>query len=179
VKVDPGHIIQHYLAFERPTTMGAIAQIIQAAVDVGIAKAAVRDTIAFVRGQTRPWVDSNVEHGYEDPLLLYNFGNVVIQVHAAEELLRRAGEYIDRAISNLNEINAAEAAIAVAEAKALATEVSLLAANKLFELAGITTIATGAMLALTHYMTRCAGNTTLLPTISSTKLFPHAIPGYR
>ncbi|MBD0304179.1 MAG: SfnB family sulfur acquisition oxidoreductase, partial [Tolypothrix sp. T3-bin4] len=72
VKVDPGHVIQHYLAFERPTTMGAIAQIIQAAVDVGIAKAAVRDTIAFVRGQTRPWVDSNVEHGYEDPLLLYN-----------------------------------------------------------------------------------------------------------
>lgn len=32
--------------------MGAIAQIIQAAVDVGIAKAAVRDTIYFVRNHT-------------------------------------------------------------------------------------------------------------------------------
>ncbi|WP_347566293.1 SfnB family sulfur acquisition oxidoreductase [Scytonema sp. UIC 10036] len=136
VKVRPEHVIQHYLAFERPTTMGAIAQIIQAAVDVGIAKAAVRDTITFVRGQTRPWIDSNVEQGYEDPLLLYNFGNVVLQVHAAEALLRRAGEYIDRAIPDLNETSVAEASIAVAEAKAQATEASLLATNKLFELAG-------------------------------------------
>ncbi|BAZ44223.1 putative acyl-CoA dehydrogenase [Chondrocystis sp. NIES-4102] len=115
----------------------AIAQIIQAAVDVGIAKAAVRDTIDFVRHRTRPWIDSNVEHGYQDPLLIYNFGQVQIQVHGAEALLSRAGEYIDKAIaSNLSESTVAEASIAVAEAKALAAEASLLATNKLFELAG-------------------------------------------
>jgi SfnB family sulfur acquisition oxidoreductase len=137
VKVVPEYIIPHYRAFERPTTMGAIAQIIQAAVDVGIAKAAVRDTIHFVRNHTRPWIDSNVEHGYEDPLTIYNFGQVQIQVHAAEALLSRAGEFIDRAnASNLSESSVAEASIAVAEAKALAAEASLLATNKLFELAG-------------------------------------------
>ncbi len=137
VKVKAEHVIPHYLAFERATPMGAIAQIIQAAVDVGIAKAAVRDTIYFVRNHTRPWVDSNLEKGYEDPLTLYNFGNVQIQVHAAEALLRRAGEFIDIAnASDLEEAKVVEASIAVAEAKALATEASILATNKLFELAG-------------------------------------------
>ncbi|MEH2162420.1 MAG: acyl-CoA dehydrogenase family protein [Nostoc sp.] len=117
--------------------MGAIAQIIQAAVDVGIAKAAVRDTIHFVRKHTRPWVDSNLEKGYEDPLTLYNLGNVQIQVHASEALLRRAGEFLDIANeSGLEELKVVEASIAVAEAKALATEAALLATNKLFELAG-------------------------------------------
>ncbi|MFN6561571.1 MAG: SfnB family sulfur acquisition oxidoreductase [Nostoc sp. ChiSLP01] len=137
VKVKSEHVIPHYLAFERATPMGAIAQIIQAAVDVGIAKAAVRDTIDFVRKHTRPWVDSNLEHGYEDPLTIYNLGQVQIQVHAAEALLKRAGEFIDRAnASGLEEAKVVAASIAVAEAKALATEASLLATNKLFELAG-------------------------------------------
>lgn len=49
VQVKAEHVIPHYLAFERATPMGAVAQIIQAAVDVGIAKAALRDTIHFVR----------------------------------------------------------------------------------------------------------------------------------
>lgn len=137
VSVKPEYVIPHYLAFERATPMGAVAQIIQAAVDVGIAKAALRDTIHFVRNHTRPWVDSNLDHGYEDPLTLYNLGSVIIQIHAAEELLRRAGEFIDRAYeSNLEEAKVVESSIAVAEAKALATEASLLATNKLFELAG-------------------------------------------
>ncbi|MBD2299027.1 SfnB family sulfur acquisition oxidoreductase [Nostoc sp. FACHB-190] len=137
VKVKAEHVIPHYLAFERATPMGAIAQIIQAAVDVGIAKAAVRDTIHFVRKYTRPWVDSNLEKGYEDPLTLYEFGNVQIQVHAAEALLRRAGEFLDIANeSGLEEPKVVEASIAVAEVKALATEAAILATNKLFELAG-------------------------------------------
>jgi alkylation response protein AidB-like acyl-CoA dehydrogenase len=117
--------------------MGAVAQIIQAAVDVGIAKAALRDTLYFVRNHTRPWVDSNQEKGFEDPLTLYNLGNVILQIHAAEALLRRAGEFIDAAYeSGLEEAKVVESSIAVAEAKAIATEASLLATNKLFELAG-------------------------------------------
>jgi alkylation response protein AidB-like acyl-CoA dehydrogenase len=52
-------------------------------------------------------------------------------------VLKRAGEFIDVAIaSNLEEAKVVEASIAVAEAKALATKASLLATNKLFELAG-------------------------------------------
>lgn len=137
VKVKAEHVIPYYLAFERATPMGAVAQIIQAAVNVGIAKAALWDTINFVRDRTRLGVDSNLEHGYEDALTLYNLGNVVIQIHAAEELLHRAGEFIDRAYeSGLQEVKVVESSLAVAEARAIATQASLLATNKLFELAG-------------------------------------------
>ncbi|MBG1270553.1 SfnB family sulfur acquisition oxidoreductase [Nostoc sp. WHI] len=136
VEVSADHVIPHFLAFERPTTQGPIAQIIQAAVDVGIAKAALRDTIHYVHNYARPWIDVELEHGYEDPLTIYNVGNIVIQVHAAEALLRRSGEYIDRAIADPTDRSVAEASIAVAEAKALAAEAAILTTNKLFELAG-------------------------------------------
>jgi SfnB family sulfur acquisition oxidoreductase len=136
VQVPEEYVIPHYLAFERPTTMGPVAQIIQAAVDVGIASAALKDTIYFVRNHTRPWIDSNVERGYEDPLLIYQVGELQIKLHAAEAILSRAGEFIDRAIEDLTEENVAAASIAVAESKALAAEAAIATTNKLFELAG-------------------------------------------
>ncbi len=136
VAVEDWHILPHQKAFDRPTTMGPIAQIIQAAVDVGIARAALADTITFVRAQTRPWIDCTAEHGYEDPLTIAQIGDLQIKVHAAEALLERSGTYIDRAIADTTEASVAAASIAVAEAKALAAEVSVLAGSKLFELAG-------------------------------------------
>jgi SfnB family sulfur acquisition oxidoreductase len=123
-------------AFDRPTAAGPISQIIQAAVDLGIARAALRDTIAFVRQYTRPWIDSNAEHGYEDPLTIREVGALQIQLHAAEALLERAGRAIDRAVAAPDEQRVAEASIATAEAKVLSTEISLAASSKLFELAG-------------------------------------------
>lgn len=136
VAVSPFAVIQHYAAFERPTPMGAVAQIIHAAVDVGIARAAVAETIHFVRHYTRPWIDSGQEHGYEDPYSIAQIGDVQVRVHAADALLERAGRYIDVAVEEMSERSVAEASVAVAEAKALSTEVAILATNKLFELAG-------------------------------------------
>jgi SfnB family sulfur acquisition oxidoreductase len=129
-------VIPNYLAYDRPTPIGSIAQIIQAAVDAGIARATLQDTLYFVRNHSRPWSDSGLDHAYDDPLLVSKVGNLQIQVHAAEALLHRAGEYIDRAIENPNEITVAAASIAVAEAKALTTEAALLTTNTFFELAG-------------------------------------------
>ncbi len=136
VRVPEEYVIPHYLAFERPTTMGPVAQIIQAAVDVGIASAALNDTIYFVRNHTRPWIDSNVERGYEDPLVIYQVGELEIKLHAAEAILSRAGEFLDRAIEDMTEATVAAASIAVAESKALAAEAAIATTNKLFELAG-------------------------------------------
>lgn len=130
------YVLPHHLAFDRPTVMGPIAQIIQAAVDAGIAHAALNDTIAFVRQHTRPWIDSEVEHGYEDPLIIREIGDLTIRVHATDALLRRAGEAIDLAQAEPTEANVAAAQIAVAEAKVLSTETAVLAGSKLFELAG-------------------------------------------
>ena len=84
VQVPEVWVIPHHKAFERPTTMGPIAQIIQAAVDVGIAGAALKDTLDFIRSQTRPWIDSGVERGCEDPLIISQVGDLVLKQHAAE-----------------------------------------------------------------------------------------------
>ncbi|MFD0913058.1 SfnB family sulfur acquisition oxidoreductase [Methylophilus luteus] len=130
------HVLPHQQAFDRPTAMGPLAQIIQAAVDTGIARAAFKDTLHFVRNHTRPWIDTDLEHGYEDPHTIKDIGDLQIRIHATEALLARAGEYLDEAQRNPNEDTVAEASIAVAEAKVLSTETALLAGSKLFELAG-------------------------------------------
>jgi alkylation response protein AidB-like acyl-CoA dehydrogenase len=57
-------------------------------------------------------------------------------VHAANPLLRRAGQYVDRATSDPTAKTVAAASIAVAEVQALETEVAQLASNKLIELGG-------------------------------------------
>ncbi len=57
-------------------------------------------------------------------------------LRAAEALLARAGRAIDGILDDPTEGEAAEAAVAVAEAKVLTTEIALSAANKLHELAG-------------------------------------------
>jgi SfnB family sulfur acquisition oxidoreductase len=136
VYVPKDYVLPNYLAYEYPTALGPFAQIIQAAVDAGIAKAALKETIEFVRQHTRAWSDSGVEHAYEDPLLVSSFGNLQILVHAAEAVLRRAGTVLDQAIAEPNETTVAAASIAVAEAKVLTTEAALQTTNKLFELSG-------------------------------------------
>jgi SfnB family sulfur acquisition oxidoreductase len=134
--VPTDYVVPHHLAFDNPTTMGPIAQIIQAAIDLGIARAALKDTLYFVRNHTRPWIDTDLQHGYEDPLTLKDIGNLQVQLHAAEALLSRSGEFIDAAQRETIESSVAAASIAVAEAKIFSTEVSLLISSKLFELAG-------------------------------------------
>ena len=113
-----------------------MSQIIQAAVDAGIASGAIDDTIAFVRAYARPWIDSGQDHGYEDNFTIAQIGDLKIKLHAAEAILARAGRAVDRAIAAPDADNVAKASVAVAEAKALTTEIAILATNKLHELGG-------------------------------------------
>lgn len=129
-------ILLHQAAFDRPTPMGPVAQILHAAVDTGIARAALADTIHFVRHYTRPWIDSGQDHGYEDMYSIAMIGDLQMRVHATDALLERAGHAIDRAAVAPDDDSVAQASVAVAEAKAMSTEVSILVTNKLFELAG-------------------------------------------
>jgi len=136
VYVDADDVVLFQTAFERPTTVGPLAQILHAAIDTGIARAAYEDALHFVRTRTRPWIDSGVEKAVDDPLTLHSFGKLAIRLHAAEALLERAGEYLDRAQAETTAQNLAQASIAVAEARAISTEISLAAGSTLFELAG-------------------------------------------
>lgn len=136
VHVPADAVIGFATAFSRPTQIGPMAQIQHAAIDLGIARAAYADLLAFVRTRSRAWVDSGVERAGDDPLTIREVGDLTIQLHAAEALVRRAGRKVDIAAAAPTEDSIAQASIAVAEARVLTTEISLAAGSKLFELAG-------------------------------------------
>ena len=136
VAVDADHIVPFQAAFERPTAIGPFAQLLHAAIDIGLARAAYAEVIHFVKTKSRPWVDSKVERAGDDPLTIHEVGNLTIRLHAAQALLERAGRKVDLAAAQPDENSVAEASVAVAEARVLTTEISLLAGSKLFELAG-------------------------------------------
>jgi SfnB family sulfur acquisition oxidoreductase len=146
VAVPKTHLVPGYLGYERPTADGAIFQIIQAAVDTGIARAAITDTIAFVRTKSRPWIDSGLDRAADDPYTIQAVGDLTLRLHATEALLDRAGGAVDAAVANPTAETVAAAQLATAEAKVLSTELSVYAASKLFELAGTrSTLATEAL----------------------------------
>jgi len=136
VKVDKAWLVPGYKGYDRPTADGAIFQIIQVAVDTGIASAAIKETIDFVRTKSRAWVDSGLDHAWDDPYTIQAIGGLQLRLHAAQALLEKAGLAIDRAVANPNADNVAEAQVFTAEAKILSTEIAIEATNKLFELAG-------------------------------------------
>ncbi|AUT64564.1 SfnB family sulfur acquisition oxidoreductase [Paraburkholderia terrae] len=136
VRVEPEWVVPFQASFERPTTIGPLAQIIHAAIDLGQARGAFQAALQFVREHSRPWIDAKIERAAADPLTIAQFGDLAVRLRAAEALLHRAGRFVDAAQAGPTERSVAQASIAVAEARALTTTVSLDAGSRLFELAG-------------------------------------------
>jgi SfnB family sulfur acquisition oxidoreductase len=136
VKVPKTHLVPGYKGYERPTADGAIFQIIQSAVDLGIARAAIAETIDFVRTRSRAWVDSGLDHAWQDPYTIQAVGDLQLRANAADAVLERAARAIDAAVAAPDEKSVAHAQIVTAESKILTTEIAITATNKLFELAG-------------------------------------------
>ncbi|NWD66513.1 SfnB family sulfur acquisition oxidoreductase [Pseudomonas gingeri] len=137
VRVEVEDVVDNWRQGEVPNIQGAYSQLIQAAIDAGIARGAIDDSIAFVRERSRPWVDAKVERASDDLYVIADIGKLKIELHAAEALLRKAGQVLDQVSAGpVDAAAAARASIAVAEAKVLTTEIALLASEKLFELAG-------------------------------------------
>jgi SfnB family sulfur acquisition oxidoreductase len=136
VEIDPDWIVPFTASFDTPTTIGPVAQIIHAAIDLGIGEGAYAEMLRFVRDRARPWLDAKVDRAADDPLTLEQIGNVRLRLRAARALLERAGRLVDAAQAEMNAETVAAASIAVAEARILSTKAGLLAANKLVELSG-------------------------------------------
>ena len=138
VAVNEDDVLQVWQLADRPGLYGPNSQLVQAAIDQGIAQAALAEAIAFVRQHARPWVDSNLERATDDPYIIKDIGRLQTDLHAAHEVLLETGALFD-AIAAREVISAqdsAAASVAVAEAKALTTQIALEASEKLFELAG-------------------------------------------
>ena len=136
VDVADVRITPYHLTFEGPQTYGAFAQLLHAALDAGIARAAITEAARFVTTKSRPYPDAGVDRAADDPLVVHAFGEMALQVRGAEALLREAGRAVDLADAELTEETAAEASHAVAAARASSTQASVEVSSRLFEVAG-------------------------------------------
>ncbi|MCX4703400.1 SfnB family sulfur acquisition oxidoreductase [Streptomyces sp. NBC_01373] len=136
VPVAADRVLPHHLTFQGPQLHGAVAQLLHAAIDAGIAGGALAEAAEFVRTKSRPWFESGVETAAEDPLLIQRFGELAIQVRASEALLREAARAVDAARADLTDDTAAEASIAVAAAKVHAAQTAVEAGSAVFEVSG-------------------------------------------
>lgn len=92
VPVDAALVVDNWRLSLTPNIQGAVSQLIRAAIDAGIARGAIDDAIAFVREKSRPWIDANVERASDDLYVIADIGKLKLELHAAEALLRKAGQ---------------------------------------------------------------------------------------
>jgi alkylation response protein AidB-like acyl-CoA dehydrogenase len=121
-----------------PSVLGAFDQALHAAVDIGIARAALEDGARFVTTKTRPWFEADVESAADEPHIVRRFGELTAKLYALEALLAQGAGLVDGALAEpeLTYESGAEASLKVAAAKALAQEFAVEIASGVFELAG-------------------------------------------
>jgi len=140
VLVPEDRVTPWHLTFDGPQTYGAFAQLLHAAIDAGIARAAIADAAEFVTSKSRPHPDAISELGIErhadDPTVVQAFGEMELAVRGAEALVAEAARAIDRADADLGADSAGAASLAVAAARAATTKASVDAASRLFEVSG-------------------------------------------
>ncbi|NNH87563.1 SfnB family sulfur acquisition oxidoreductase [Acinetobacter terrae] len=137
VEVDPFLIFDERLLGNAPSYRGAYSQLMQVAIDVGIAEAAFADTLSAVQ-KARPIIDANIEKASFEHYTLQEVGKSNILLDAAILLLDEAAEYLDELdqLDAVSDEQAAKASILVAEAKIYANDAALHISEKLLELGG-------------------------------------------
>jgi SfnB family sulfur acquisition oxidoreductase len=136
VRLPRSRVAARVEAVTGPHGYGALAQGLHAAIDTGIARGALSEAAAFVRTSSRPWFEAHVERAEDDPLLVQRFGELEVEVRAAEASLTAAGLAVDRVDRERTDEAAAEASLQVATAKVLADRAAIAVTNALFELGG-------------------------------------------
>jgi alkylation response protein AidB-like acyl-CoA dehydrogenase len=121
-----------------PTVLGAFDQALHAAVDIGVARAALEDGARFVATRSRPWFEAGVARAADEPHVVRRFGELTARLYALEALLAHGAHLVDAALTEpeLTRDSAAAASLQVAAAKALAAEFAVEIASGIFELAG-------------------------------------------
>ncbi|MFT4002222.1 MAG: SfnB family sulfur acquisition oxidoreductase [Rhizobium sp.] len=149
VEVEPLRVV-HARNVNASAPFGTVAQLVHSAIDLGIAQAAHRATLDYVRTKTRPWRNTGLENGYDDPYIIAGVGEHETRIHAAEAMLARGADLVEVAMADPSPDAMTRAAVAVAEAKILTTEVALQVPNRLFQFAGAR--ATGRAFGFDRYL---------------------------
>ena len=141
VNVQDGEHIPLPDAGVRRTHEGAFAQILHAAIDTGIALAALEDGAWYGREKARPVPDARVARASDDPYVQSAVGEMAALAHGAEALLERAARILDAATERFlageeSDRALGEASVAVAEAKMAANNAALQVSEMLYRVGG-------------------------------------------
>ncbi|MCU1725258.1 acyl-CoA dehydrogenase family protein [Pseudomonas sp. 5P_5.1_Bac1] len=148
VTVLPEQVIPLAEWYQRRNYIGASAQLIHCAIDIGIGLAALDDAVAWSRTGARPVRESGVDQARNDPYILHTVGDLSAAIHGAEALVEKAALTVDLAArSQLQGLLAGEeldallarSSIAVAEAKIASTRAALHVCERLYEVGGAAT----------------------------------------
>lgn len=132
VAIDDSALLDFSGLLSEPSTYGARAQLVHAAIDVGIARGAL-GAAAEVVTVARPWFESGLDRAVDDPYLIAQAGELELSVRAAESLLETAARRIEEA---QEPAGVAEASLATAAAKIAAGRAARDAAAQLFDFGG-------------------------------------------
>lgn len=112
-------------------------QILHAAIDTGIAAGALQAGVNYLRHHARAWVESGVEHPYEEPHIIRQIGELAVALRAAESLLRDAARLFDQHLQNEDDNDLQnELILSVASARAHSDSASLRISSDIFSLLG-------------------------------------------
>lgn len=137
VEIDPFLIFDERLLADKANYRGAFSQLLQVAIDVGIAEAAFADTLTAIK-KARPIEDAHVEQASFEHYSLQEVGKSNVLLDAAILLLDEAAAYLDELdrLDHVTDEQTARASILVAEAKIYANDAALHISEKLLELGG-------------------------------------------
>jgi alkylation response protein AidB-like acyl-CoA dehydrogenase len=136
VRVPSEYILRRGKALVGTHAVGSFAQLLHAAIEVGIAGAALAEAAKFVRTRAQAAHEAHVQRAHDDPLLVQRFGELTVDVRAAEAALRVASGALTESLLNPSDPAATEAAVAVATAKVLGERAALAVSSAAFELGG-------------------------------------------
>ncbi|MFG2222774.1 SfnB family sulfur acquisition oxidoreductase [Streptomyces sp. NPDC048644] len=136
VRVPAEHLVPVHTIFEKDEVFGAFGQYLHAAIDTGIAVAALRDGKRLIHSLARPRLETGVARAADDEAVIDGFGELALRVRAARALLREAGDALDTAHAEPTAEHAAEASAAVAAARAQSDVAALAVSSGVFELIG-------------------------------------------
>jgi SfnB family sulfur acquisition oxidoreductase len=141
VPADPALVVPYASAFMVPQQLGARTQLVHAAIQAGIAGGALRDAGWFVREKARPFFEAAraglAGTASTDPHTIHRYGELATKVSAAEALLAQAAA-VQESVGRVpaDEHAAAKGSLAVARAKAFASEVAAEVTTEIFSVGG-------------------------------------------
>lgn len=115
---------------------GPVGLLIHGAIDLGIAEEAYADAKDYILTKNRAWTENTYGEHAREPFIIQSFGELTVELHAAQALQRIAAEAIDRLRADPRPERLVDARLAVADARIATGNAAVHISDQLFALTG-------------------------------------------